>query len=280
MHQYLIDYVSIELEKAENEQSSGLSFGYRGDRFIPYFHPDDLQERQIQFWSGLRDWINRNCRPDYAWERLAWEWQREDADSDFIFTDRKMYMSSYWDTVLLANRPNRLLITDDLFAFVKLPSGFVIPVTTEWYLTNTLPVHYNTSLWLELIRLNMRGITLSGLQLYQAFSNNKLTTQVPREYIKALHSFEPKYNHSIQNLFEVVVFLKNLYADTLPLEYKRRTARTLFQVNLKGRRPISEQVLNSLFQIIDEKFNLLGDNGIRVKEDLFHCLEIMRLSNK
>lgn len=277
--QYIVDYIGFELEQSEHEQSSSMSLRFQGDRYTPYFHPDDLQERQIKFWTGLYEWIQCNCRTDYAWERLGWEWEKPEDSSKLLFSDEKMYESGFWDTLLLANRSNRLLITDDLYLFIKLPGNFVAPATTEWYLRTMHLNQYQSVLWLELIRLNMRGLTLSGKQLYQTFSNSKLATQAPSDYLKAIHSLSLRYNPNVNNLFEAVVFLKNMYAGNLLLDYKRQLSRTLFQVVLKDHKPFKEDTLSLLLIHIDIEFQLLGNYSNLVKEDLYYSLEILSNSS-
>lgn len=278
--QYVVDFVNFSLEQATNDQTSGVSLRYWGGRFVPYFYPEDFQDRRIKFWSSLRDWVQQNCRPDYAWERLEWEWNRSKSDTDFIFSDQKMFISSFWDTLLLAKRQNRLLVSDDLFVYTKLPPDYVNAFTTESYLRKKVPTQYNDQLWLALIRLNLRGITLTGDQLYQTYSGNHLVTEVAADYQKALHSFAPRYNPSVNNLFSVITFLRNLYADNLPIDYKRRLSRTVLQIAFTGAGTISEKILDQLLQRIDKNFELLGNYGNFVKEDLYHVLEIIATANQ
>lgn len=252
-----------------------MSFGFRGDQLIPYFHPDDLQERQIKFWLSLRDWIKSNCRPDYAWERLEYYQQEDNADSKPFFSDQNIFKSSFFDTLLLANRPNRFLISDDMFLYTKSSTGHIDSMTTEWYLRKMHSMLYQETLWIELVRINFRGIELSGKQLYQTFSSTKLATQNSSDYLKAMNSFAPRYNPDRNNLLRVVTFLKSLYAENLILDYKRRISRTLFQTALTAPEPIPKQALRLLLNHINSEFYLLGGYGDMVKEDLYYAIETL-----
>ncbi|AEI52161.1 S1 family peptidase [Runella slithyformis] len=269
--QYVIDYIGFELEQAMHNQASGISLNFQGGRYIPYFHPEDLQERQIKFWSSLRDWVGDNCKPDYAWERLGWKWKDGKGDPDLLFSDQKMYISGFWDSLLLANRHNRLLITDDLFVFNKLPNHFVIPITTEWYLRDYHTLEYDF-LWVELVRLNMRGLTVDGRQLFQTFYENRLSTLVTNDYLKARQNLALQYNPTILSPLEAIRFLKSVFVENLPIDYKRQQVRELFQVIFANTAPLTEKVLSLLLECINYQFHLLGNYGDLVKEEFYCCL--------
>ncbi|GAB3171370.1 PIN domain-containing protein [Telluribacter humicola] len=278
--QYTFDYIFFELEKVQNQQESKLSFNIIGEQIVPYFHPEDLHTRRIRFWIGLYEWINQFCQTDYVPDRLTWDWQRDDSNSEPIFSDKNMFTSSFTDSMLLAMRPQRVLITDDAFFYTKLQHNLLIPITTETYFYNIHNSKYNDSIWLDLVRLNMRGLTITGLQLYTAFSNNKMIVSHNSDYLKAILSYSPNYNPSSINLLSAITFLKCLYADNLLIDYKRRISRILLQTTLSGSQYINERTIKTILSKIDIEFNLLGEYGDFVKEDLLHTLETLNLSDQ
>ncbi|MVM42292.1 hypothetical protein GO730_39045 [Spirosoma sp. HMF3257] len=274
--QYIIDYLRSELEKAQFEKASQLAFLPQVDHVIPIYHAEGWQNRRAEEVQQLLDWIKTNCRPDYAPERLEWE-RNQKAEEQPLFSDKEKLKSSFLDTMLLANRPNRVLISDDMIWYKSSFDQHIVSITSEYFLRTTKNEIFQSSLWLKLVRLNFRGLTLTGDQVYQCFSNNKLLISNTNDFRKSQFSVEARYNPNTRNIITISIFLKNLYADNLKFDYKRQISRDFLLGTLKG---VPLNYIEQLKSLIKTGFKFLPLEKEAVCEDIELVLSIIHNSNK
>jgi tetratricopeptide (TPR) repeat protein len=263
--QFLIDYVSLELETARNERGSAISEEILVDRITPHFHPEDQQQRKAIFYQELLDWIHAHCKPDYAPERLGSEFTDRDNERE-IFPEDRAFMSSFSDTLLLANRPNRIWITDDSLPY-RSRAGVAL-MTTEHFLHREYSQLYLDQLWLDLVGFNFRGLTLGADQLYRVFRDSLLEDANQKNYYRATFSFSKQYNPEPRLLIAAILFLKMVYKEPFSLDYKRQVSQALLRRHLTGVSSVTERGVLLIRLLIDREFELLGDLGNFLKEDL------------
>lgn len=270
--QFLIDYVGQELETAQHERGSKMSAEIFIDRTIPHFYPEDQQERKTAFYQELLDWIIVYCKPDYAPERLNQDFMDQGAE-DRLFSEDRAFSSSFMDSLLLAIRPNRILVTDDMLPFRSMSGGGLRLITVEHFLRIEHSQSYLEHLWIELVGFNFRGLTLGSNQLYQVFKNSLLESSYQKNYFRATFSFSQQYNPEPKLLLGVIVFLKRVYTEDFSLEYKRQTSQALLRRYFIGSSSITERRLLLIHQLIDREFQLMGDYGDYLKDDFNIVLE-------
>lgn len=270
--QFLIDYVGQELETAQHERGSKMSAEIFIDRTIPHFYPEDQQERKNAFYQELLDWIFAYCKPDYAPERLSQDFMDQGAE-DRLFSEDKAFSSSFMDSLLLAVRPNRVLVTDDMLPFRSMSGGGLRLITVEHFLRIEHSQSYLEHLWIELVGFNFRGLTLGSNQLYQVFKNSLLESSYQKNYFRATFSFSQQYNPEPKLLLGVILFLKRVYTEDFSLEYKRQVSQALLRRYFIGSPSITERKVLLIHQRIDREFQLMGDYGDYVKDDFNIVLE-------
>lgn len=268
--QFTIDFVRNELQKVRFERESYMSVSVQVDSVTPHFYAENHKSQKIEELLNLLNWIRVNCRPDFATERLSWEWH--DDPRNEVFENSTPFISSVMDTVLLAGRANRVFITDDLVHHKANYVEGVQLVTTEYFLRQIYEQEYEEKLWLDLVRLNYRGLTLSGEHLFEAFSNNKMLITNTTDFARAKHSTLIRYNPSTLYLAWIPIFLKYLYADNIQFEYKRQVTRTLLQEYLVG---LNEQHIQTLIRNVGRSFKFLPDSKDAVIEDIIETLELI-----
>ena len=260
--QFLIDYVMQELENARHQRGSEMSQDILIDRVTVYHHPEDLQERTTILYQELLTWINNFCKPDYAPERLNREFKPEGR----LFSENNLYGSSIIDSLLLANRPNRILVTDDHLPF-RMKGGWFEVITLEHFLCIEYKDLLLQQLWLELIDFNFRGLTLGVGQLYHLFKKSLLDNEWEKKYLKALYNFSYEYNPNGQLLLHIILFLKKVYTEDLSLDYKRQASQALLRRFFTGTSSITEKGVLLIYQLIDQEFKLMGRLSDYLKED-------------
>ncbi|QHV95624.1 PIN domain-containing protein [Spirosoma endbachense] len=263
--QFLIDYISLELETARNERGSAMSEEILVDRITPHFYPEDQQQRRAIFYQELLDWIHAHCKPDYAPERLGSDFVDRDDDRE-LFPEDRAFVSSFSDTLLLANRPNRIWITDDYLPY-RSSIGLAL-ITTEHFLHREYSQLYLNQLWLDLVGFNFRGLTLGANQLYRVFKESLLEDAHQKNYHRAMFSFSKQYNPEPRLLIAVILFLKMVYKEPFTLDYKRQVSQAMLRRHFTGTSSVTERDVLLIRLLIDSEFKLMGDLGNFLKEDL------------
>lgn len=261
--QFLIDRVARDLEDARFEREAVMSAEILIGKTNAHVHTEDHQSKKIQFYQELMDWIDAHCEPDYAPERLTAE-SHGSEETNSIFSDQDTFGSILFDSLLLATRPNRILVTDDLLIFRSIGGGPVVR-TTEFYLKTEFSELYENDLWLHMVAFNFRGLTLSEEQLFRVFKDSLLGQQ--NNYTKAAYSFSREYNPKPDIILSVIKFLKKLYTEDYAFDYKRKTSQALIRRYFTGWASINESVIRFIYAAIESEFRLMGDHVNHLKED-------------
>lgn len=218
---FTVDFITSELDKTMDNEEPGIFLGYHNNQFMPFTFPDDFQQQRTAYWSSLNDWISLNCQVDYAWERL--QLQREYANIDQVFRESNYYKSSFLDTILLANKPRHILVSDDTVHFTTPGLGLGLRVTTEWYLKTIQSAQFAADLWKDLVKLNLRGLSLTGAQLFDAYTSETEVGSRNAFFQQAIRSFVTRDNPATNTVLELINFIKYLFSMKLPLADKQAT---------------------------------------------------------
>lgn len=264
--QFLLDYVISELEEARHDAEQKLTQEVSLDRIVTHAYPDDYKQRRIAFYTDLLAWLTAMCRPDYAPERIERSFMERSEERD-LFGEDNLFASSVLDTYLLANRPQRIFITDDLTPHQSLQNALRV-ITTEHFLLVSQPTLHKEQGWLALVNFNFRGLTLEVDQLYQVFTRSLLAETNQSSYRRAAYNFSRQYNPDIRLSARVIQFAKRVYLHKLSLEFKRQVVQGLLRRHFLGHPELTPRIIAALKTYIDREFRLIGNLGDYTKEDV------------
>ncbi|WP_159477578.1 PIN domain-containing protein [Dyadobacter sp. 3J3] len=270
--QLLKDYLQSEFVEHSVKRKSKTSISFTIDKVTPIFRTDGDLDSDLSYLSQINEWINQNCRVAFASQRLSMNENRIKTNIENDLHDELLM-----DTMLLSSRADRILITDELL-FYKNPAPFK-RITLENYLVKIWGDIYQEKIVFELVKLNYRGLTISGKQLYKMFESNKILSNPQSEFFLALNSFTMKYNPNPLNLVEILKFVKELYSDGFSLGYKHHVSQLVLQFPLRQLRVTNElQGLINIF--LSSTFDLLGNHFEDVREDLVKAIELVEYQEK
>lgn len=179
LSKYSVDIIKKQLHEASEIQGEQLSLTVTKESVVPNFLPENAQENNAKYFSGLLQWIAANCIVEVT-ERVL-DFTR-DIDIDH---DRKEFLTYFLNTsLLLEEKVGAVLITDDtLYYNLGVPPQKI--VSSEHYAKQVLPA--NAPALDEFIKNKYRGFTLTLLQL-----NN--------QYLTKASGGADFYAHCLENL--------------------------------------------------------------------------------
>jgi tetratricopeptide (TPR) repeat protein len=252
---YIVDVLKKQLLEAKESSGEQLSLSVTLEEVRPSMIPENAQENNVKYLTGLLQWIEENCLVKITERVLDFTRNIELED------ERKEFMKYFLNTSLLLEETQGLkLITDDVLYY----SLGVAPqriVSSEYFAKQVLPE--DAPALEEFIKNKYRGFSPS-------------MEQVNQEYIKKTAGQIEFYAHCLENLSLLnnpsnarvaLEHIKWLVLNSLAVQQQLELeVINVFTSLLKG---VSMPGLQQNFQaLINEKFKLLGTK----KDMVLSCL--------
>lgn len=238
------------------------------DKVIPFFYPDNHREIKLKKLNCVLDWVNENCKIDYPThiidERKIMELLRT------CSTLKKSVLTN----LLITQKGNKILISDDFFYHKSNASASVEIISTEYFIRQM-----NPQLWeyakLEMIQMNYKGLTLTTDTLINIFEKTRIITNMNSNHLSsAFENLEGSYNPQVGNVDEALGFIKYLFSISSDRGRKIMITKLIFTAILKDPYiEISNRSLETLYSKIELVLYLLGDAPTIVKkclDDVWH----------
>ncbi|SMD32556.1 hypothetical protein SAMN04488029_0903 [Reichenbachiella faecimaris] len=268
--QILIDYLEFKTQEVRHMPDEAMNLNITSLGVQPFFYPENYRAELLKQLSNLTSWISENCKIEFAPDKL-----------DLLMKDPTLLDREDWhfqlclDNLLIANRPNRSIISDDLMYFQE-KRPFTNPLSVEHFLRIHKPDQLR-EYQLSLLEFNQVGLTLDSKVITQCFEENPMIESSNNLFRKAVNNLS-FHKHGDPNLiYEVIVTVKNIYLLELERGFKQRLAQTLFTEALKGY-PITLNSGTKFSEFIKKEFCLMGDIGLDVIDALTKSLEILNKS--
>lgn len=208
---------------------------------------------------NILKWIDEYCTVDYIDNFL-------DDENMINAIPNELDRRYVFNTLLIANKPNRILVTDDIFYYLN-P---IIPVITSEHLFKCV----DTQLWeiakVKMIQLNYKGLTLTQNTLSVIFEKNRVITKSNTSlFNNSLKSLQGSQNPNKQNINEAIGFIKYIYSIPLDKFQRIMIVKQIFIAILKEHYfDLTSQNLRLIYSKIDVSLNLLGEAPSIVKRCL------------
>lgn len=255
------------LRELRSSQKEKMSLSILPDKVVPIFYPDNYVEKKLERMMKILQWIDDYCTVDYIDNFLDDEDMINAIPSEL---DRRYLLN----TLLIANKPNRILVTDDTFYFLN-P---IIPVITSEHLFKSV----DSQLWeiakCKMIQLNYKGLTLTQNTLSAIFDKSRVIIKSNTLLFQnALKSLPGSHNPNKSNLDEAIGFIKYIYSIPLDKSQRIMITKQVFIAILKEHYfDLTSDNFRLIYSKIDISLNLLGDapNIVKnsfeeVRRDLF-----------
>jgi hypothetical protein len=241
-----------------------MSIAILPDKVTPIFYPENYVDSKIKKIKSVLEWVEKYCQVEYINFLI---------DNEYVLEATTSYGQSkkfILHTLLLANKPNRIFITDDIFYY----ENPVFNCNTSEQFFNCL----DTQMWeivkLKMIEMNYKGITLTSHTLIQVFEKSRVITASNRHLLlNALKSLRGFYNPDVNNVKESILFIKYLFAINLDDAQRKAITKLVFVAILQEPYfDISRTHLRVIHEMIDKELFLLGNAPSIVKSCLKDAL--------
>jgi tetratricopeptide (TPR) repeat protein len=266
--QILKDYIQSEILESEIKRRAYVNVEVSREGIVPFFLSEQEVDIQIQLYRNLLTWINAHCATDFEPAILSVKRDRRFESKEIDF-----HHLCAIDTLLLATRENRFLLSDDLMVYQN-KKEIVKALTLEHFLARFHQQAHSRQYSFDLIKLNYRGLTLTSVHLMKCFEANQLLINARSDFYLALNSFSVIHNPYGGNIRQLLTFVRDIYLGNLELQFKRQISSSVLQhflVDLE----ITLEVVTVLENDINQLFFLMGDHLIYIKEDLLGVLEVL-----
>lgn len=264
------DFFIDTLHNIRISMKDKMTLNIMPDRVTPISKPDGYENKQIRKLENIIDWINKNCHiihPEDLLDNISILEKLNKASN---------FRRSLLHTLLIAIKPNIILISDDLNYYSDQSFQGIRIITTEIYLHNL-----NKEFWeiakIKMILLNYTGITLTKKTLVSIFEKNRI--YYPNNQIlldKALKNVQGNINPRIENLNVLIDFLIYIFSLGLDRVQTNSICTQIFFSFLKV--PyinITQHNLELIEAQFDSSFALLGDAPTIAKKCLREVWNIL-----
>lgn len=259
--QRIVDSLREQLQEMKLTRPGTHSMSITLESVTPILIPDDFYIKKENELQKIIDWIGENTRTEAVPEMFEYC-----IDSPELDVNIQIVV----ETAMLATKPNRILLSDELFhQNYTLNSLDINVVSIENYLLDHFRAEYKDVLLPELLKLNYRGLTVDSSVLTRLLeeSNIALTRSSNQHTLfhKSLYGICPLFNDNPENISSVVRFLKSVYSESSDLWYKQMISRKVLRFLFDG---ANTTVLPRLKNLIQREFRLLGDHLDHIIEDV------------
>src|SRR5690606_37565059 len=209
-----------------------------------------------------------NCETRVSKEKLDMILQKPD-----LLREGDLYSNYFIDTAFISH--GRTLISDDIIHNKSFGTHY-LTISLEYYLTNQYPEIYNRYFLPTLIQNHYVGIRLDC---------EALVTEFKRPYYGGINTFHYclenlpfPINKDLAVFNEALDFVKFIYTEDSPIEFRRETSQKVLVNALKGY-PNPLSLRKNLINEINSRFALLQMYLPMVLEDFTIALEILNQSS-
>lgn len=265
--QYLLDHLSDELTEARRLPDEGLSISITSSGVHPTVFPPAYKKARIETIERLLTWAKTHCKVKFSPKKL--DLLREHPE---MMRGDDWYYNYIVDTSFIT--AGSVLISDDTW-HVKIFPNHYPTITTEVFLKHLYPTELKRDFIPILIINHYRGIRISSKDLQQELK--KITAGPKSTFNYCLDNLSYEANHDVTMVDDCLDFIKGVYGDTSPIQFKRDLTQTVFVNMLKGY-PDMQHFRNNIKQVIRAKFHLLQIHIDFVINDLNSALVILGLA--
>lgn len=251
------EQVVRELEETKLNPAPELSVSITMDKVTPHFYDDNFQNRRLNTFQTILNWIDKNCIVEEVPERLNYVMELE------VEHQNDLFLNILIDNRLLADRQNCVLLTNDTFYYRFLQGTPINIVSPLRFLENHHTEDQKKYMDFMLSR-NYVGIPISSTTLNDEFF--KMLSGQENRFSICLENLRYNWNPDNRHINESINFIKGLYVSAFINKRTRtQTVFTVFQNLIVG---MHNRLISIVFYRLRKEFELLGAHLLEVT-DLF-----------
>ncbi|HYF69488.1 MAG TPA: hypothetical protein VD884_15190 [Ohtaekwangia sp.] len=266
--QFAIELLENEIIEAKNMQEDGLTLSITSFGVLPTPYPPGYKEYRLSTLQKIVDWISSHCEIRFSKEKLDIILEKPD-----LMRDGDLYFNYFIDTAFICH--GRTLISDDRIHNKTFGSHY-LTISLEYYLMNQYDEIYHGKFQPILIENHYVGLRVDRESLVREFKRpfyGGVNT-----FYYCLENLPFSVNNDLTVFNEALDFIKFVYTEDSPLDFRRMTAQQVFVAALRGY-PNLGQLKRNLANEIHVRFALLQMYLPMVLEDFEVALNVLRQTN-
>lgn len=267
--QFAIDLIENKLVQAKAMQEDGMVVSITSSGIKPTLYPPDYKKNRVLTLQKILGWIQTNCETRISKDKLDMVLQNPD-----IIKENDFYYNYIIDTVFTSR--GRTLISDDRIHNMHFRSHY-LTISIEYYLKYFYKDSFLKDILTVLINNHYIGLTLDAESIIQEFKKPLLGGVNTFHYCLENLPFSEHHDATVFN--EALDFIKIIYADQMPLKFKKETSQLVF-VNALKNYPNINYLRKNLINEIKSRFFLLQNYLPEVLDDFSAAFEILYGSSR
>jgi hypothetical protein len=265
--QFAIEFVENELIEARAMREDGMTVAITSFAVKPTLYPPGYKEYKVSTFEKILEWIKMNCETRFSKEKLDMILQKPD-----IVKQTDLYHNYLVDTIFISHK--RTLISDDRIHNQNFKTNY-LTVSLEYYLQYFYNQSFKNDILPVLIQNHYIGIKLDAETLMKEFKKPFYGGTTTFHY--CLQNLPFSVNHDLTVFNEALDFVKAIYTEQMPIEFKKETSQKVL-VNALKNYPSADHLRKNIINEIKSRFSLLQIYLIDVLDDFNVALAILKRS--
>lgn len=265
--QFAKEILENELAEAKIMQEDGMTLSITSFGVIPAPHPPGYKDYKVTTLQKIINWVNSNCETRVSKDKLDMILQKPD-----LVKEGDLYFNYFIDTIFISH--GRTLISDDRIHNKNFGANY-LTISLEYYLKKHYEDNYANDFLPVLIQNHYVGIQVDCDCLVKEFKRPFYGGVNTFHY--CLENLPFPVNNDITVFNEALDFVKFIYMEDSPLEFRRETSQQVLVAALKGY-PNFSTLKKNLINEINVRFRLLQTYLPLVLEDFTIALDILNMT--
>jgi hypothetical protein len=267
--QFAIELIENELAEARAMQEDGMVVSITSFGVKPTLYPPGYKEYKISTLEKILEWIKGNCETRMSKDKLDMIIKRPD-----LIRETDLFQNYFIDTIFISH--GRTLISDDRIHNLRFKSNY-LTIGLEYYLQYFYKDSFSNNILPILIENHYIGIRIDAATLMKEFKKPLLGGINTFHY--CLQNLPFSVNHDSTVFNEALDFIRAIYIDEMPLQFKKETSQKVL-INALKHYPNFIQLKKNIFNEIHSRFSLLPLYLDHVLDDIAVALDILNRSNE
>ena len=244
----IVNDIKNNISILRNDKQSELTTNITNEKIDVISYPDNYNEEKIKLYSRILDWINENCIPVIVKEKIDVVLKLDNSHQD------DDYLQCMIETVMLSNKDNHFLITDDIFMYKTMGNIHKFILNSEHFIERYYTSNLNNDFHELLLSKNYLGIKISKDIIKSQFLNKILGHA--NYYPLVLENISYKLDARLEKNTLISDFIRDIFLmPGITIENQGIYAFEILSQIFIGA-PKQDRI--DMYQKLDKNFKLLG----------------------
>jgi len=266
--QFVIELIENELAESKTMQEDGMVVSITSAGVRPTLYPPGYKEHRISTLQKILSWIKDNCETRISKDKLDMILQNPN-----LVKETDLYHNYFIDTFFISH--GRTLISDDRIHNINFKLHY-LTVSLEYYLQYFYKDSFRKDILPILVQNHYVGIRLDAVTLMKEFKKPFYGGVNTFHY--CLENLPFSVNHDVTVFNEALDFIKAIYVEQMPLDFKKETSQKVL-VNALKHYPNLPHLKKNLINEVNSRFSLLQIYLVDVLDDFTVAFDILNRSN-